>query len=189
MRRLVSKHKQKKQERIKQLAVGGALIIIMFASVLGYAFQGKGSEGNSNIEYNEFEFVKQDNFWALQDEFIFRYNPLETEQFSTYNFLNLLINYQSKPLYIYSENKEAEAEVYKNLYNSVQRIQYACLENESDLQCEESWPIKTCKDNFILIREGEFGIEQENNCLFISGAKENLTKISDEVLFKILGIK
>ena len=188
MRRLISKEKQKKQERIKQLVVGSVLIVIMFASVLGYAFQG-GGETDSNIEYNGFVFVSQDNFWVLEDTFMFKYNPLETEEFATYNFLNLLVDYQSKPLYFYSENKEAEAEIYKNIYTSVQRIQYACLEDEPGLICEGAWPIKTCEDNFILIQEGEFKIEQRKNCLFISGAKEDLTKISDEVLFKIIGVK
>lgn len=192
MRRLISKQKQQRSDRVKQVIVGGVLIIIMFASVIGYAFQGKGGEENSNVEYNEFEFVKQGDLWNLENTFLFRYNPLETEEFVTYDFLNLLIDYRGKPLYIYSENKEAESEIYKNLYNSVQRIQYACLatnESEFELQCEESWTTKTCEYNFILIREGEFNIEQKNNCVFISGAKENLTKISDEVLFKILQIK
>jgi hypothetical protein len=192
MRRLISKHNQKKRDRIKQWLVGSVLIVIMFASVLGYAFQGQGDEENSNVEYNGFEFVKQDNFWVLGDKYMFRYNPKETEEFETYDFLNLLIDYSGKPLYIYSENKEAESEIYKNLYNSVQRIQYACLdtnENESEIKCDGNWPIKTCENNFILIQEGNFSIEQKENCVFISGAKENLTKISDEVLFNILGIR
>ncbi len=192
MRRLISKQKQQRSDRIKQFIVGSVLIVIMFASVLGYAFQGQGNEENSDVEYNGFEFVMQDNYWILENEFMFKYNPLETEEFTTYDFFNLLTDYQSKPLYIYSENKEAESEIYKNIYNSVQRIQYACLtKNESDfeLQCEESWPVKTCEDNFILIREGEFEVKQKNNCIFIQGPKENLTKISDEVLFKIIGVK
>ena len=166
--------------------------MIMFASVIGYAFQGTGSEENSNVEYKGFEFISQDSSWILEDKFIFKYNPLETEEFVINNFLNLLIDYQAKPLYIYSENKEAELEIYRNFYSSVQRIQYACLEksgNDFEVQCEESWPMKNCSNNFILIKEGEFKVEQENNCVFIEGPKENLTKISDEVLFNIIGVK
>lgn len=192
MRRLVSKQKQQKSDRIKQLIVGTLLIVIMFASVLGYAFQGNEEENNSNLNYNGFEFVKQDKSWMLQNAFLFKHSPKDTEEFARNNFLNLLIDYQSKPLYIYSENKEAESEIYQNLYNSVQRIQYACLEkNESELDfnCEKDLPMKNCEDNFILISEGEFNVEQKNNCLFIQGSYENLTKISDEVLFKILGVK
>ncbi|MEN7981894.1 MAG: hypothetical protein ABFQ65_00420 [Nanoarchaeota archaeon] len=189
MRRLISKQKQQRQDRVKQIIVGSVLIVIMFASVLGYAFQGQGNEENSDIEYNGFEFVKQNNFWILDDEFMFKYNPLETEDFYFKEYVNLLSDFQNNPLYIYSENKEAELEVYKNLYNSVQRIQYACLNNSFNLNCESSWPTKTCENNFILIQEGEFNVWQENNCIFIKGPKENLTKISDEVLFKIIGIK
>ena len=192
MRKIISKQKQRKNDRIKQLVVGGVLIVIMFASVIGYAFQGKDSDENSNVKYNEFEFIKQGDVWKLEDKFLFSHNPEETEEFIIGGFLNLLTDYQAKPLYIYSENKEAESEIYKNLYNSVQRIQYACLEknnSEFKLQCHADWPMKNCEDNFILIKEGEFEIKQKDNCLFIEGHKENLTKISDEVLFKIIGIK
>lgn len=192
MRKIISKKEQQKRDRVKQVVVGSMLILIMFASVIGYAFQGNGSEGDNNIKYKGFEFVRQDDFWVLEDKFIFRHNPEETEEFATKNFINLLVDYEGQPLYIYSENKEAELEIYKNLYNSVQRIQYACLEkgeSESDFDCEGNLPIKTCEENFVLIREGEFGVEQKNKCLFISGARENLTKISDEVLFNILEIK
>ena len=194
MRRLVSKGEQERRDRIKQLVVGGILILIMFASVIGYAFQGGGESESSKIKYNGFEFVRKDNFWVVEgtfENFIFRYNPKETEEFETDDFVNFLVDYEGRPLYFYSEDKQAEREFYNNLYNSVQRIQYACPGgNDSvDLECGADLPIKTCEDNFILIKEGEFRIEQRDNCLFIQGEKENLTRISDEVLFKILGIK
>ncbi len=189
MRKIISKQKQKELDRVKQIIVGSVLIIIMFASVLGYAFQGNDEESNSKIEYNGFEFIEKDNLWILEDSFMFKYNPKETEDFSFEGYVSLLSDFQNKPLYIYSEYKEAESEIYKNLYNSVQRIQYACLNESFNLNCEESWPTKTCEDNFILIKEGEFKVEQKDNCLFIQGPKENLTQISDEVLFKVLEIK
>ncbi len=188
MRKIISKHKKEKQERIKQLIVGGVLVVIMFASVFGYAFQGKGKNENSAVNYNGFEFVKKDSLWAVKD-FSFKYNPKETEDFKFLEYINNLELYSNKPLYIYSENKEAEVEIYKNIYPVVQRIQYACLNESFGLSCEESWPIKTCEDNFILIQKGDFEIKQEDNCLFIQGQREDLIKISDEVLFKIIGVK
>jgi len=186
MRKIISKHQREKKERTKQIVVGGILVIIMFASVIGYAFQGKNVEEDSKIKYNNFEFIKKDGSWIFQ-EFIFKYNPKETEEFESNEFINLLIDYQNQPLYIYSEDKEAESEIYRNLIKSAERIQYACLENE--FECEETWPIKTCEDNFILIKEGDFKIEQKDNCLIIQGKKEDLVKLSDETLFKILSIK
>jgi len=66
-------------------------------------------------------------------------------------------------------------------------MQNACLEEEG---CKEDWPTKTCEDNFIIIEEkNETSIIQDNNCVFIQGPQENLTKISDEFLFRVLGVR
>lgn len=187
MRKITSKQKQEKQNRIKQLVVGSILVVIMLISVFGYAFQGN-NEDDSKLKYNGFKFVKQNGYWILEDSFTFKYSPKETEEFHIEDYLNTLDNYQDKPLYIYSENNMAESELYKNLYYIVQRIQNACLEGEK-LDCEDNLPIKTCEDNFIIIQEGEFKVEQKDNCLFVYGSKEDLIKISDEVLYKIIGVK
>jgi hypothetical protein len=186
MRKITSKQKRKKQEQIKQIVVGGILVLIMFASVIGYAFQGKEDSNNSKINYNGFDFIKQDSSWIFENSFVFKYNPKETEEFAFEYELNSLEFYKNKPLYIYSKNLNAEAEIYNNIYPVAQRIQYACLDG---MECQNNWPVKTCEDNFILIQEGEFSVEQKDNCLFIFGAKEDLIKISDEVLFKIIGVK
>ena len=66
-------------------------------------------------------------------------------------------------------------------------MQIACLDSA---KCPENLPIKTCEDNFIIIEEkNKTAITQENKCIFIQGAKENLTKITDEFLFKVIGIR
>jgi hypothetical protein len=58
------------------------------------------------------------------------------------------------------------------------------------MDCEETLPIKTCEDNFIIIKENNFtNIIQEDNCVFIQGPSENLTMVSDEFLFHILGVR
>ena len=103
--------------------------------------------------------------------------------------MNDLGSYKNKPLYIFSEDSEAELEIYRNLFYQnqiVQRFQEACPEGE---KCEKNIPTKTCDDNFIIIKENEKSeIIQEKNCVFIRGEVGNLTKSSDEFLFKILGI-
>ena len=92
-----------------------------------------------------------------------------------------------EPLYLFSANQEASAEIYNNLYQIVQRMQPACLNEE---ECDENLPIKTCEDNFIIIEESEeIEIKQENNCVFIRGPQDSLIKITDEFLFKVLGIR
>ena len=114
-----------------------------------------------------------------------------------YDGLKGLENYYGKPLYLSSVNKESELEINSNLYSFIQRTQPACLEkNESmgselfEEECGSDLPVKTCNDNFIIIVESNKSIiEQKDNCVFISGPQENLTKITDEFLFNILGIR
>ena len=192
MRRLSHKKDTKKKERRNQIIVSVVLVLIMLFSVLGYSFGGGDEETDEEaVEYNGDYFYKTNNFWILQKgsfTFSFSNNPLEIEEINS--SLNPLNSYSGKPLYIYSEDGLAEGEIMRNLhpqYNSiVQRLQPACIEGKP---CEGNYPLKTCSDNFIIIKEGETNsLTQEENCVFIEGKKEDLVKISDEFLFKILGI-
>jgi len=190
MRKIVSKYKEDKKRKRNQLIVGFVLIFIMFFSVLGYSLGGRDATEDSNkINYNGFEFENQNGFWVLNMgnfDFIFRYNPEQVEK--SYSLVNPLNNYYQKPLYVSSESIEAESEIYINLNQIVLRMQPACLEGE---ECEdENMAVKTCADNFIIIRESNFSnIIQEENCVFIKAPQENLTRITDEFLFKILGVE
>jgi len=192
MRKIISKYEKRKKDRIKQLVVGGFLVFIMLFSILGYAFgafRGKENEDITKINYNGFEFTNQNGFWLLNLgdlNFIFKYNPNEVEKI--YSELKYLDNYYNKPLYISSETNEAEFEIYKNLDQVVQRMQPACLEEECD--DDENLAVKNCTDNFIIVKKSNISeITQEDNCVFIYGSQENLTRITDEFLFKILGIE
>ena len=194
MRKILSKEEEAKRTRRNQFLIGGAMILVMVASVLGYAF-GRENQTASNSDkliYNGFEFVKQSSgFWSVNKDsyqFYFKYNPKETEKVNS--ALNLLSSYANKPLYIYSENIEAATEIYRNLFYQnriAERVQDACLQGEN---CSnENYPIKTCDDNFVIIKEGnKTEIKQQNKCVFIYGKSENLTSLSDEFLFKITGI-
>ncbi len=196
MRRIATKQEEERRKRRNQFIVGGVLIFIMFFSVAGYSFMGGDEESNKKkIIYNGFEFVKQNNFWLLGMEnfvFAFQYNPTQVEKM--YSGVNLLNTYYEKPLYVFSENKDAEAEIYRNLHPQfnpiVLRMQSACFDEE---RCGEDLPIKTCggeEYNFIIIEESEkIGIEQNESCVFIRGPQENLTMIADEFLFKMLGVE
>lgn len=198
MRKLSSRIDEEKKARRNRTIAGIILVGVMLFSTLGYAFRNNDDENVSNLNINGFEFVRNGNYWNLGingRELIFRYNPYEVEEVNSN--LNEIRNYRDKPLYIYSENLEAESEIYRNLfYNTgfVQRVQNACPGNlnvslDFEVECEEELPFKTCEDNFILIAEGESeSITQEENCVFIRGAQENLTKVTDEFLFKILDI-
>jgi|TARA_B100000315_G_C14512639_1_gene557702 hypothetical protein len=201
MRRITSRETERKSRRRKQLTVGLVLIFLMFFSTLGYSFQLIGNNGEIGgndlnapaqiINYNGFEFESRGIFWTLNkggENFIFAYNPNEVER--SYEKVNLLESYVDKPLYIDSDSAEAKAELRANLLKFTSSIENACLSNEED--CDEEIKIN-CNENFIKIREVSNnaleGITQENNCVFINAKKENLIKMTDEFLFKVLGIE
>ena len=183
--------KKNKTDRTKQIILGVGLVVVMFFSVLGYAFQRDVDDSTQKVIYSGFEFVNQNGFWFLdmgQFQFAFKYNPRQVERIDSE--LDYLNKYSGKPLYISSESAEAEAEIYRNLFyypnRIVERMQSACLTDEN---CGENSPIKTCADNFIIIKESEnTEIIQNESCVFIKGPQQNLTKITDEFLFKILNI-
>ena len=187
MRRLSTFQNQKRKDRIKQFAVSGVLVFIMLFSVLGYGFYDGEGDSNKNFNYNGFEFVNQNGLWILDiggTKFGFKNNPNEVPRINS--LINSVKDYSGKPLYVYSENKMAEYEVYNNLRQVALRMQPACLNEE---KCEKNIPVKTCEDNFIIIQESEnLEILQNKSCVFIKGPQENLTQITDEFLFKVIGV-
>lgn len=164
-------------------------MFVMLFSILGYSFQGEKIENSKKLNYNDFEFIEQNGFWFTNIksfQFVFKYNPEQVEEINSE--LKSLENYYNQPLYISSEDSGAELEIYRNLFYQnqiVQRMQPACLE-----ECEEDLPIKSCRDNFIIIKESEYvNIIQNESCVFIEGPQENLTMLADEFLFNILEIR
>lgn len=190
MRKISSRQAEAKRKKKNQIIVGVVLIFLMFFSVFGYAFGGQPSNSNNSdsIEYNGFQFQNQNGLWVLNRgsfNFIFSYNPEEINR--TFPLVNTLNDYYQKPLYIYTENIDAGAEIYSNFNQVALRFQEACPEGQV---CEnENLPIKTCEDNLIIIKESnESLIRQENNCVLIYGPAENLVKLTDEFLFETIGI-
>ena len=190
VRKIISKEEYEKKRKRNQLIVGFILIGVMVFGTLGYAFESNNDDASTStnkIDYNGFEFVKQNDYWTTEiegTEFIFKYNPEQVN--GTNGKFNSLSKYSQKPLYIYSENEMASFEVVRNVQPFVQRVQKACFEQKN---CGNDLPLKNCTNNFIIIKESESEkIEQKENCVFIEGKKEELTKLSDEFLFKILGI-
>ena len=201
MRRLISKSNENKKKKRNRIILGIFLVFTMFFSVIGFGLKG-GSLGNSGntddqdintpenngVFYNGFEFIPQNGFWILNKNntnFIFRFNPNQIEKVNS--TLNPLNSYSNKKLYISSENVLAESEIRTNLGGFVQGISIACLNGE---ECSGNRSIKTCKDNFIIIKKSNNSkIIQEDNCVFIDGKESDLIKLADEFLFKILGIR
>jgi hypothetical protein len=190
MRRIISKEQAAKTKKRNNLILAGILIIIMFGSVFAVIVGSFGNSSNTKekIIYNGYEFVNSNGFWTTKIgdySFAFQYNPEQVEKVSS--SVDLSNKYQGKTLYFSSENTYAISEIYRNLNTIAGRFQEACL-NETG--CKDNLPIKDCSNNFIIIRESNFtNILQDENCVFIEGKYENLTEITDEFLFKTLGIE
>ena len=190
MRKIMSREEESNKRRRNQFIVGGILIAVMIFSTLGFALQDNGDSSgeDTKINYNGYEFVYQNGLWILtkgQATFGFTYNPTHVDDIP--GQVKTLDNYAGKPLYISSVSPAAEQEIYRNLDQVVLRRQYACLEGEN---CTGDLPIKTCQDNFIIIKEDVVNnIIQENNCVYIIGNASDLPKMADEFLFKIMGVE
>ncbi len=201
MKKIISKTDEEKRKKRNQTIGGIFLILVMIGSTFAIIVDSFGKEDSiKRINYNGIEFVKQNELWFTRIgnlNFAFKNNPKEVEKINSE--LNSVENYYGKPLYISSENEAAEFEISQNLNEIFQRMQKACFKNEGNLsfdasffeeECNDNSPIKTCEDNFIIIKNNnKTKMIQEKNCVFIQGPQENLTKIADEFLFKILKIE
>ena len=193
MRRIIPKHEEVRKKKKNQFIVGGVLIFIMIFSMLGYAFQSQifnssTPSTNANVTYNGMTFTNENGFWATvydNERLSFSYLPSQIFESNLTNFTKSLGDLKDKPLYISSEDHNAESEMRFNLLPFAEKIESACLEGE-ECQGEQ---IKDCTDNFIVLREGAEGVVQEQNCIFISGSGENLIKLADNVLFKLFGVR
>jgi hypothetical protein len=196
MRKLYSKQEEEKRKKKNQWTIGIILIIVMFGSTFGIIVDSFGKNKQSNPKYNGFEFVRQGDYWYTQlgeKQYIFTYNPYEVQASFNITAINLtyINSYKGYPLYIYSDNYQSEIEISRNFDGIALRMQRACLNvANNELNCSDTLPIKDCSNNFIIIMESnQSGIYQQNKCVFITGQKNDLIKLTDEYLFKVAGIK
>ncbi len=186
MRKIVSKQEEEKKKRIRQFVIGGVLIAIMVLSTAGYSLFSSESQQGKKVEYKGIEFIESNGYWSANiqgTQFTFKYNPLQIN--NSGRVLKTISDYYQKPLYISSEDSDAEIEIYRNLDNFVLRRQYACLEKE----CKENFPVKNCTDNFIIIkRANASSLKQQDNCIFIEGKDKEIINAADSFLFQIIGL-
>lgn len=192
MRKIVSKQEADKKKRRNQFIVGGVLIMVMFLSVMGYAFQNSIISGNTQtssnstqtITYNGVQFSNQNGFWVLQTEnnrFVFTYNPSEIPASNLANLTKTMSDFSGKPLYVYSNDTNSESELTFNMKSIASNVYTEKMSNMS------LGP--NCAYNSIIIENGTEGVKENQNCIFISGQGEGLIKLIDNVLFNLMGIR
>lgn len=194
MRKITSKAEERKKQKRNQAIVAIIMVSLMMFSILGIVVTSFGNQSNSQREkYNGLTFINNNGFWYLElseTQIPFQYFPTETDSINieTIGNLNLLEDYYNQPLFIYYEDYNSASEVYGSLGRYTTRVQTACQGEETCLNPED--PIKDCSDNFILIKESnQSSITQEENCVYIEGKREDLVMITDEFLFRVMGIK
>jgi hypothetical protein len=202
MRKLGSKKQEAKKKQRNQIIIGAILVVVMFGSVFGLVtmnFNNPENNGNQ-VTYNGYDFTNQGPYWYLTiggKDYFFQYNPFQIQESFNLTTENLkyLSAYSGAPLYINSqENVNAESEIGRTFSGVSLRTQKACLDNNGTTleNCDVNLPLKDCSNNFIIVRtseDNENKIYQDKNCVFIEGPSENLIKLTDDYLFKIMGIK
>lgn len=188
MRRLTSQQEQARKERFNKLLIGFILIFIMVLSVIGYAVNVLTQDtSETKVIYNGLEF-SYNGLWVTQIngvQFNFYLNPYETGSLASK--VNNLNSYYGKTLYIDSEDLPSSGEIYNNLVQFSSRAQEACYD-ASD--CNGDFPVKTCEDNLIIIRESNItALQQEDNCVFITAPRGDLINVTDEFIYKVIEIK
>ena len=196
MRKIITRDARDKTVKRNQLIMGVVLIGLMVFSTLGFAFSNKISNngGVEEVEYKGVKFVRGSNgYWSFNvngNDFLTLYNPKETTDIASLNYLTLGI-YSNKPLYFVGEQGEHLSEIVRNLNPFIQRVSSACLPGDD---CQGDFPVKDCKvDNVIVLKEADEGgderIYQEDNCVYIVASFSNQVRYADKFLFEILGIK
>jgi hypothetical protein len=191
IRKIISKEDEEKRRKRNSIIVGIILVSIMVLSTVGYGFGtnfGQNSNSATTLNYNGYDFIYSNGLWIVnvsENTFGFASNPNEVYNISSET--GILTDYSGKILYLYSENSEAESEILRNLYIISSGIIYACPEGQN---CGDEIPAKSCDNNFIIIREkSETNVYSDKGCRYIEGSAENLVKITDGFLMKIIGIK
>jgi hypothetical protein len=187
MRKIVSRQEENKRKKRNQFIVGGVLMLVMLISVLGYAFQGQittnqtTTTSSNTTTYNGIVFTYQNGFWTTtynNQQLIFTFTPVQINSDLT-NLTENINNLSDKPIYLYSEDPNAESELSINLAKFVSQI--ILVQNLSTIDCSS---------NTIIVQNNpSYSVKQNQNCIIISGEGQDLIGTVDNVLFKMFGIK
>lgn len=192
IKKIPNRKEEEKRRKRNQTTIGIVLVGLMVFSTFGIIMDSiTNSEEVETLNYKGLELINQGSYYQLivgESSFYFSENPNELSSLDyEMNITKTIPSYSGSPLYIDSVEYAPTQEIYQNIQFYPLRIQEACLD-EDDCPKPEL-PIKTCDDNMIIIREStENKIYEEASCVFIEGQKEDLLKLTDIFLLKILGL-
>ena len=195
MKKIEIKSETEKREKRNRTIVGVVLVAVLLIGTLGYGFLSRLEAGGANSKkelYNGIEFVMTDSgYWYAAISgygFYFQHLPKETEIISA-PFARLE-EYYYKPLFFVFNDGDAAAksEIYRSLKDFTSAYpQDACLAGAA---CESNeLPEENCSSNIIIFNaRNETSISREENCIFIESPAEDMTRVADAFLYRLLGI-
>ncbi|UCD20649.1 MAG: hypothetical protein JSW08_02640 [archaeon] len=197
MKPLESQERRDNKLKKRNMALGIIIAVVLVAGTVGWALSGGTTEKSE--EYNGFTFVQVQNYWQTIVKLFGQDFPLHTTflpkevENITGNTIGLTyVGFVNKNLYILANSgneRQAANDILVNFQNLVNRIQFACLEEDSEDSFCADKPIKSCEDvseesAIIVIKDSEStSLKYENGCLTIEGSNPNLKKATDKALF------
>ncbi len=182
MRKIESQTDIEKKEKRRKYAISIFMLVVMVASTLGYAFMGSEEDSFSNEGNGDERVIDTGSQWAVKVGNSYVYLSFGNEavkNISVSGIYNLGM-FQSKPLYISSDNQGAVNEISGSIGLYASRAQEACYG-----KCEKNLPEKNCNDTLIVFTESsENKVYQKDNCIFIDGD----LRAVDAFLYKVFEI-
>ena len=170
------------------------IIFLMISSAAGFILGGFSQDNSeNNLDYKGQQFsLSQDGrfFTTINDvQFVFDYSHQELESMNVPS-LDL---FNSQKFYILFDppisDKTIEYNMQKLSYflQSNNKIVYAACAQEEG--CPNDLPIKSCKDySFYFKQANQSKAYIQDNCYVIEGNGEEITKITDKVDLKLVGL-
>jgi hypothetical protein len=196
--RKIETDKEKEEKNHKRNRTIGVIItLIMLFSTIAFAFME--STGNSSssgkAKYKNYDFKITETGWHTESSgknVTTTFLPQDVENISSPAFISN--NFGEIAYFIantYDERTAAE-ELSKSI--QAQRMQFACLPEDSEEDFCKELPLKNCTDassssGIIIIHEkNETSIEYSNFCLTINANSSEMIKAADRAIFGMYNI-
>jgi len=196
IRSILEKVDEQKEQKKRKWA-GIIIAAVMLFSTAAFAIlENSISGGDQNTaKYKTYNFQRTDAGWqttvnnaVLTTSFL----PQEVENISSSAFIPSSLG---NAIYFVAnsyDERQAASEISKVL--NAQRMQFACLPEDSNKSECADLPLKSCDDassdgGIIIIKEmNTTSVEYNKFCLTIQGNATEIVKVADKAVFKITGI-
>jgi hypothetical protein len=184
-----------KESRTKKLILPLILVFLMIGSVFTVFLSDNNNE--NEIKYNNLKFTKTNEGWLsyINDrKIVLINNPKDLENIQIN--INLQDLNSAQKIYLSINPNENIQQAYIHFNANIKPLLKSILINSCTLDIEKcaNLPLKTCADTseiqkvIILKESNESKFEYKNNCLYLAGTQEDLSKSIDKLTLNLLGV-